>query len=633
MHNLKNTTIFSSGNVKQPPFLPMSIEEGEKLGLTGFDVILISGDAYLDHPACATALLGRALWGAGFSVGVIAQPDVNDQSSWEVLGKPHLFFSVSAGSMDSMVAHYTPARKKRSEDAYSPDGIPLRPDRATLVYSDCIHRTYKNSPIVIGGVEASLRRFAHYDYWSDRIRQSVLADAPVDMLVYGMGEQQLIFLARLAKKGGNIATIQSLPGTCYKIAPRELSCAHELLSEAVEIPSFTEVSNEPSKFAQSHAIISAEQNPYTGRPVIQRHPKTVIIQNPPSLPLTTAEIDALYDLPYQRKAHPSYQSPIAALESIRFSITSHRGCYGNCSFCALAMHQGKIIQSRSFESILSEVEKLTRMTSFRGTITDIGGPSANMHGDRCAKWEKEGACNDRECITCVGRKSSTIQYLFLLDAANEIPGVKHVFIGSGIRYDLIPADLKVMKRVCSHVSGQLKVAPEHVADRVTALMNKPASKIFDRFRKDFETVQNGKDKRQYLIPYLMSGHPGCTISDMITLAIYLKEYNLYTEQVQDFTPTPMTTSTCMYATGLHPFTMKPIHIPKEDEKRIQRAMLHWRDPEHYDLVRSGLEQAKRTDLIGDGPECLIPGKRPFKNLHPRTERDTRSKNKRMKTRN
>ncbi|MFH0966903.1 MAG: YgiQ family radical SAM protein, partial [Methanobacteriota archaeon] len=436
-------------------------EEASNLRIQQFDVILVTGDAYLDHPASATALLGRSLWDAGFTVGVIAQPDIKDKTSFEELGSPRLFFSVSGGSMDSLVAHYTPALKKRSEDACSPGGTPSRPDRATLVYSDIIHRIFPDTPIIIGGVEASLRRFAHYDYWSDRIRQSVLADAPADMLVFGMGEKQLITIADRIAAGERVGTIRSVPGTSWKIAPKEWTVmGEEITSDVLEIPSFSEITAKPESFARSHALIAREQNPYQGRPILQRHPKTIIIQNPPALPLSTREIDQIYDLPFRREAHPSYQEPVPALEPIRFSITSHRGCFGNCSFCALAMHQGAIIQSRSPDSILREVQQIASLPGFKGTISDIGGPSVNMYGDWCQRWDREGVCSDRECKTCTSRKPGISQYLDLLDTSATIHRVKHVFIGSGLRYDLIPRDQQIMDRICAHVSGQLKVAPE-----------------------------------------------------------------------------------------------------------------------------------------------------------------------------
>jgi uncharacterized radical SAM protein YgiQ len=595
----------------QPEFLPITCEETQRLGISQYDIILVTGDAYLDHPASATALLGRTLWNEGFSVGVIPQPDIKDPTDLQRLGEPRLFFSVSAGSMDSMVAHYTPALKRRREDAYSPGGIPTRPDRATLVYSDLIHRLFPGVPIIIGGVEASLRRFAHYDYWSDKIRHSILADAPASLLVYGMGEQQLTAIAGRIAAGENCSEIRTVAGTCWKISPKEWrNQDYTTQQEILEIPSFSRMQESPQAFAEGHHLIAREQDPWSGRTILQKHPKTYIIQNPPALPLSSEDLDRTYDLPYQRRAHPAYQKPIPALESIRFSITSHRGCYGNCSFCALGMHQGTIIQSRTPGSILQEVQRIDAMPEFRGTISDIGGPSANMYGDWCKRWGREGICKDKECITCKNHHSGISAYLTLLDDAASQEGVKHVFIGSGLRYDLLPDDETIFRRLSSHVSGQVKVAPEHISPAVTSLMNKPGRNVFDAFRERFEVIQKGRKTRQFIIPYLMSGHPGCTIRDMIQLAEYLRDNHLYTEQVQDFTPTPMTTSTCMYATGMDPRAMRPVHIPKGEEKRIQRAILSWRDSEGYDLICKGLKQAGREDLIGTSQACLISRTRP-----------------------
>ncbi|HPP78660.1 YgiQ family radical SAM protein [Methanospirillum sp.] len=589
---------------EQPRFLPISQEELRTLGIIQPDIIIISGDAYVDHPSFAAALLGRVLWDAGFSVGIIPQPDPKNPETFRVLGKPRLFFAISGGSVDSMVSNYTAAQKRRSDDAYSPGGIPKRPDRAVLVYTDLVHRLFPETPIIIGGIEASLRRFAHYDYWSDSVRQSVLADAPADLLVFGMGETTLCTIAKRAESGIHPRNMHDIPGTVWKIPPKQVQKLD--MEHICILPSFAEVRDNPDDFCHAHIIITGNQNPYTGRPLLQRHPKTVIIQNPPSYPLHPHEMDRIYDLPYRREKHPSYEKDIPALEPVRFSVIAHRGCYGNCNFCALSLHQGTIIQSRSRASILREIASFRKIRGFSGIVSDVGGPSANMYGDSCPAWEKNGACTDRECITCSSVRSGIHGYLDLLDEAEKIPGVKHVFIGSGLRYDLIPHDKEVIKRMVRHISGQMKVAPEHITQMVTTMMNKPDGSDFEQFRVLFEEVQEGKKPRQYLIPYLMSGHPGCTIGDMIILAEYLRDTGLYTKQVQDFTPTPMTTSTCMYATGLDPKTRSPVHIPKGAEKRIQRAILHWRDPAHQSLVREGLIQAGRKDLIGTTSRCLIP---------------------------
>lgn len=592
---------------KQPPFLPVSQKELDKLGINRPDIILVSGDAYVDHPSFASAILGRVLWDAGFSVAVLPQPDTGNSDSFHQFPPPKLFFSVSAGSMDSMVCHYTAAKKRRKTDAYSPGGRLLRPDRTTLVYTDLIHREFPDTPIIIGGIEASLRRFAHYDYWSDRIRQSLLADAPANLLVFGMGERPLCEIATRLSAGEPAAGLRDIRGTVWKAPVREAGTISD--GETITIPSFEEVRDDPLAFAHAWEGIVSGQNPVCGRKILQKHPKTLIIQNPPARPLTSREMDTIYELPYRRAAHPSYREPVPALEPVRFSVISHRGCYGNCSFCALAMHQTGIIQSRSRESILREIEQISRMKKFPGIITDIGGPSANMFGDTCPQWETSGPCPDRDCITCGSIRSGINDYLDLLDAAEMIPGVRHVFIGSGIRYDLLPPDPEIIRRVCRHVSGHLKVAPEHVSDRVLSLMHKPGHKVFKAFRAAFEGVQRDKASRQYLVPYLISGHPGCEITDMIELAEYLQETGIYPEQVQDFTPTPMTASTCMYVTGRDPTTGQSVHVPKDAEKQIQRAVLHWKDEKNYDYIRRGLKSAGREDLIGYGPHYLVPPKR------------------------
>jgi uncharacterized radical SAM protein YgiQ len=572
----------------------MSLSEGEELGIGSFDVILVTGDAYVDHPSFGTALIGRVLWDAGFSVGIIAQPDWTSEKEFTALGAPRLFFGISSGNVDSMVNNYTPNRKRRSDDVYSPGGVLKRPDRATIVYADKVHRLFPGIPLVIGGIEASLRRFAHYDFWQDRVRQSVLADAPADLLVFGMGERQVTEIARRLGEGEPVSTLCDIRGTAYKIPLKEWrECSRNGI---VEIPSFAEVSGDKAAYARAFALHYAEQDPVRGRAVAQIHPKTVIIQNPPALPLTTEELDRVYGLPFSRKAHPSCKKPVPALEPVRFSVTSHRGCFGACSFCALTHHQGRIIQSRSEDSILEEVRRMAAMPGFQGVVQDIGGPTANMYGLSCKKWPKAGACTDRHCsISCPSLDCSHAPQIALLRKVREIRGVKHVFISSGVRYDLIPGDDGgYLRELCDHhVSGHLKVAPEHISHHVTACMNKPPVEVFDTFRHRFDALQQGKKKRQYLLPYFMSGHPGCTVADMVELAGYIRDNNLYTEQVQDFTPTPMSVSTCMYYTGLNPFTMEPVHVAKGREKKIQRALLQWRDPKNRALVEEGLRMGGR----------------------------------------
>ncbi|MFA5614461.1 MAG: YgiQ family radical SAM protein [Methanoculleus sp.] len=593
----------------QPAFLPMSMAEARALGIDRFDIILITGDAYVDHPSFGTALLGRVLQDAGFSVGVIAQPDWRSDADLQRLGTPRLFFSVSAGNVDSLVNAFTPNLKRRSSDVYSPGGRLLRPDRATLVYTDRVHALFPDTPVIIGGIEASLRRFAHYDYWSDSVRQSILADAPADLLVFGMGERQVVAIARRLAAGEAVASLTDIPGTAHKLdlkAWRSMDHA-----DYVVLPGYQEVKQDRHIYARAFAEHYREQDPIRGRSVAQPHPKTVIVQNPPAMPLTTEELDRVYELPYARAAHPSYTEPIPALEPVRFSVVSHRGCFGSCSFCALTHHQGRIIQSRSADSIVREVERMAAMPGFTGVVQDVGGPTANMYGIHCDQWESAGTCPDRRCIDCPALDRSHDEQVRLLRRLREIPGVKHVFIASGIRYDLIPPeDRDYLASICEHhVSGHLKVAPEHISERVCACMGKPSREVFDTFRERFEALQEGKTKRQYLVPYFISGHPGCRITDMIELAEYIRDTGLYTEQVQDFTPTPMSISTTIYHTGLDPFTLEEVYVPRDREKRIQRALIHYRDPKNYGLIREGLRAAGREDLIGSAWKCLIPARR------------------------
>jgi len=593
----------------QPEFLPMTREEAERLGIDRFDIILVTGDAYVDHPSFGTALLGRVLWDAGFSVGVIAQPDWRSDADFQRLGTPRLFFSVSAGNVDSMVDAFTPNLKRRSSDVYSPGGRLLRPDRATLVYTDRVHALFPETPIVIGGIEASLRRFAHYDYWSDAVRQSILADAPADLLVFGMGERQVVTIARRLAAGEAAGSLTDIPGTAYRLDLKTWRSTDH--AGYVVLPDYEEVREDRYVYARAFAQHYREQDPLRGRTVAQPHPKTAIIQNPPSMPLASDELDRVYELPYARATHPSYTEPVPALEPVRFSVVSHRGCFGSCSFCALTHHQGRIIQSRSIDSIVREVERMAAMPEFTGVVQDVGGPTANMYGIHCDRWDNVGTCPDRRCIDCPVLDRSHKEQLRLLGRLREIPGVKHVFIASGIRYDLIgPGDREYLAHVCEdHISGHLKVAPEHVSERVCSCMGKPPRDVFDAFRERFEALQEGKQKRQYLVPYFMSGHPGCRITDMVELAEYVRDTDLYTEQVQDFTPTPMSISTTIYHTGLDPFTLEEVYVPKGREKRVQRALMHYRDPKNYGLVREGLRAAGREDLIGNAWKCLIPARR------------------------
>ncbi len=595
---------------EQPAFLPMSRRELDRLGLDEIDVLLVSGDAYVDHPSFGAAVIGRVLWDAGYTVGVCAQPGP-DPDDLLALGRPRLFVSVSAGAVDSMVNRYTPNRRRRAEDVYSPGGVPRRPDRAVLVYADRVHALFPGLPVVLGGIEASLRRFAHYDYWSDTVRASVLADAPADLLVYGPGERQVVAIAERLDTGEEVRAIRDLRGTMWKCAPKEWRAMDR--EGFVELPPYGEVARDPAAFAAAHALLAAEQDPCTARPVAQPHPKTVVVQHPPPPPFLPAELDRVYELPYARRQHPSYRSPVPALEPVRFSITTHRGCFGDCSFCAISCHQGRTVQSRTADSIVREAERMAKMPGFRGVIQDVGGPSANMYGLSCSRWATAGVCADRRCSPdCPNLVTSHEAQLDLFARLRAIPGVKRVFIGSGIRHDLaLAAGPEYLEEVCRHhVSGHLKVAPEHVVDAVCARMHKPGRVVFEAFRSAFDVLQKGTEKRQYLVPYLMSGHPGCTVKDMVELAEYIRDEGLYTEQVQDFTPTPMTLATAMYATGLDPCTGEPVHVPKGREKQVQRALLHYRDERNRELVAEGLRAAGRDDLIGAGSRCLVPASGP-----------------------
>lgn len=586
----------------------MTMKEAEALGMNEFDVILVTGDAYVDHPSFGAAVIGRVLWDAGYSVGIISQPDCKSDVDLKKLGKPRLFFGVTSGNVDSLVNNYTANLKIRNDDVYSPGGKGgLRPNRAAIVYSDKLHSIFPDTPIVLGGIEASLRRFAHYDYWSDSVRRSIIADAPADMLVFGMGERQVVEITSRLSKGENIRDITDIAGTVIKTEISKWRLMRPV--GYVELPSFTDVSQDKILYAKAFNLHYQEQDPVRGRPVAQVHPKTVVIQNKPAMLLSAEELDHVYELPYARMAHPFYNKPIPALAPVKFSIVSHRGCFASCSFCALTHHQGRIVQSRSIGSMVREVQRMAKMQDFKGIVQDVGGPTANMYSMHCGLWDSRGACADKICThpLCKNLDTSHQKQVELLRHLREIPGVKKVFIGSGIRYDLVLADPSdYLSELCEHhVSGQLKVAPEHVSGLVTDIMHKPSRVVFDEFRKKFASENRRLGKEQYLIPYFMSGHPGCTIEDMVELAEYIRDNNLYTEQVQDFTPTPMTASTCMYYTGINPFTMKEVHVAKGREKMIQRALLRYKDERNYGLVYEGLKIAGREELSGIGRKCLI----------------------------
>jgi uncharacterized radical SAM protein YgiQ len=588
-------------------------------GWESCDFIFVSGDAYVDHPGFAVALVSRVLEDAGYQVGIIPQPDWKNRSSYMLLGRPRLGFLVGAGNMDSMVAHYTAAKKPRSEDAYSPGAqAGLRPDRAILTYVAGIRSVYKHIPVIIGGIEASLRRFAHYDYWSDQVRRSVLLDAKADILVYGMGERPIREIARRLNAGEAIETIRDVRGTCVR-----LSHAPPAATQAswIRLPDYEAVKGtDPDsrrKYAEHFMIQRSQADPLSAQPVAERSDgDRWVIQNPPAFPLTQAELDRVYELPYTRRAHPLYAEGIPALKEVAFSLVSSRGCFGGCSFCAITFHQGRAVTGRSQESLLGEAKTLTALQGFKGYIHDVGGPTANFYRPPCPRQTQGGFCADRDCLypaPCPRLRADHQDYRETLSAlrnAGVKAGVKKIFIRSGIRFDYLGMDSRsgqgFLRDLCSfHVSGQLKVAPEHVAPLVLAAMGKGNPETYAAFRKAYTETNRSLGLKQYLIPYFISGHPGSTLQDAVELALYLKQSRFIPDQVQDFYPTPGTLSTVMYRTGLDPRTMEPIYVPKEREKRLQRALLHFNRPEYRALAREALRLAHREDLIGPGPGQLV----------------------------
>ncbi|MBI2354519.1 MAG: YgiQ family radical SAM protein [Deltaproteobacteria bacterium] len=601
------------------PFIPTTIGEARLRGWNELDVIFVSGDAYIDHPSFGVPLLARWLEAHGFRVGIIAQPDWRSREPFMALGRPRLFFAVSAGAMDSMVAHYTPARKLRHDDAYTPGNRHgARPNRACIIYTSRLKEAYRDVPVVIGGIEASLRRFAHYDYWEAKVRRSILFDAKADLLVYGMGERPLLELAERMRGGERLADIRDLRGTC-RIAGRSESGADThphpgppfmprwvLEGEGdslLEIPSFDEVAADKQRFAEAFRLAVREQNPFCARAVAQRHGERGLVCNPPALPLSEQEMDAVYALPFEKAPHPSYREPIPAWEQIRSSITSHRGCFGGCAFCAIAMHQGKLIQSRSEASILAEADALARTPWFRGSISDIGGPTANMYGLCCGHGEAMRQCRRESCIfpsVCRHLETGDKRAVSLLQKVRGHAGVKHVAVSSGVRYDLLERQPGYFRELLGHhVGGLLKVAPEHLAEHVTALMRKPGRKAFEDFLRRFRDESARIGKRQHVVPYLISGHPGCTLADMLELALLLKELGIKVEQVQDFTPTPGTLSTCMFHTGIDPESGRRVYVPASDrEKGLQKALLLWHLPGERKKVMEALRELGREDVAG-----------------------------------
>lgn len=599
----------------QKTFLPISKRDMQKRGLSALDFVYVIGDAYVDHPSFGPAIIARVLEAKGYTVGIIAQPVWHSCRDFQRLGCPRLGFLVSAGNIDSMVNHYTASKKRRSTDFYSPGGkIGLRPDRATIVYCNRIREAYgRKVPIIIGGIEASLRRFAHYDYWSDRVRRSILIDSGADLLIFGMGERQITAVAELLAAGVPVRSICGVPGTVYLESEKE-----NLPKGSVILADYAAVSTDKKVYAKATMEQYQEQDAVQGRPLAQLDRDFYVVQNPPAAPLSTEELDGVYSLPYLRTYHPMYESMggVPAISEVQFSLTSCRGCYGACSFCALTFHQGRTVTARSHESLVAEAELLTRQKGFKGYIHDVGGPTANFRGPSCKKQLLHGVCKNRQCLfptPCPNLEITHEDYRILLQKLRAIKGVKRVFVRSGIRYDYLSYDTddRFFKDLCQyHISGQLKVAPEHISDHVLKYMGKPGREVYDKFSEKYYAINKELGKKQFLVPYLMSSHPGSRLKDAIALAEYLRDHHLNPEQVQDFYPTPGSLSTCMYYTGLDPRTMQPVYVPKTyEEKQMQRALLQYRRPENYQLVYQALCKAGRTDLIGSSPQCLIPDKR------------------------
>ncbi len=588
-------------------FLPVTREEMEARGIWQPDFVYVCGDAYVDHPSFGAAIITRLLESRGYSVGMIAQPDWRKKESIAVFGEPRLGFLVSAGNMDSMVNHYTVARKHRKQDAYSPGGeMGLRPDRAVTVYSNLIRQTYKHTPIILGGIEASLRRLAHYDYWSDSMKRSVLMDSGADLISYGMGERSILEIAEALDKGFPVSSITFVPGTVYKT---------KAIPKGVLLPSYEQLCEDKKVYADSFRIQYENTDAFSGKVLIESYGnRGFVVQNPPSKPLSQKEMDEVYDLPYARTYHPMYekQGKIPAIEEIKFSITSNRGCFGGCNFCALAFHQGRIVQTRSHVSMIEEAKSYVKEKDFKGYIHDVGGPTADFRQPACKKQETKGVCTNKQCLfpkPCKNLEADHKDYLELLRELREVPGVKKVFIRSGIRFDYVNADTSsafLDELAKYHVSGQLRVAPEHVSDEVLYYMGKPEHHVYQQFLKKFEKANAKSGKKQYVVPYLMSSHPGCTLKEAVKLAEYVRDMGFTPEQVQDFYPTPSTMSTCMYYTGIDPRTGKKVYIPKTiKEKSMQRALLQYKNPENYELVKEALLLAGRKDLIGFDKKCLI----------------------------
>jgi len=591
-------------------FLPITREEMKERGWDQVDFVYVSGDAYVDHPSFGHAIITRLLESRGYRVGIIAQPDWRKPESVQVFGEPRLGFLVSAGNMDSMVNHYSVSKKRRKTDAYTPGGeMGKRPDYACVVYGNLIRQTYKKTPIILGGIEASLRRMAHYDYWSDKLKRSVLLDSGADVISYGMGEHSIIELAEALDAGIPVEDITYIAGTVVKAK------SLDSIYDAEILPSFEDLKADKMNYARSFYTQYLNTDAFNGKRLVEPYSEHLyVVQNPPATPLTQMEMDDVYSLPYQRTYHPSYEAKggVPAIKEIKFSLISNRGCFGGCSFCALTFHQGRIVQVRSHESLIEEAKEITKDKDFKGYIHDVGGPTANFRHPSCKKQMEHGVCKTRQCLfpsPCKNLDADHRDYVSLLRKLRDIPKVKKVFIRSGIRFDYLLADKKqeFLRELCEyHVSGQLKVAPEHVAGPVLSLMGKPEHKVYEEFTRQFYKMNEKIGKEQYLVPYLMSSHPGSTLKEAVELAEYCRDLGYMPEQVQDFYPTPSTLSTCMYYTGVDPRTMQKVYVPKSPhEKAMQRALIQYRNPELYDLVIEALHKAGRSDLIGFGPKCLV----------------------------
>ncbi len=613
-------------------FLPISRQDMEARGIRQFDFVYVIGDAYVDHPSFGPAVISRVLQANGYRVGIISQPDWKQEDSIAIYGEPKLAFLICAGNMDSMVNHYFVSGKRRPSDAYTPGGeMGKRPDRATAVYGNLIRKTYKRIPIIIGGIEASLRRLAHYDYWSDSFKRSLLLDSQADLLLYGMGERSIVEMADALASGISIKDLTFIKGSVYKT--KSLDGVYD----EIILPNYETMKADKKEYARSFQIQTENTDPYYGKTLIEAYPEGIyVVQNPPQEPLSREEMDAVYELDFARTFHPSYKEKggVPAINEIQFSLISSRGCFGGCNFCALTFHQGRIVQSRSHESLLKEAQKMTAEEGFKGYIHDVGGPTANFRHPSCEKQLKAGVCKRKQCLTPTPCRNLTVDhsdYLSLLQKLRALPGVKKVFIRSGIRFDYLMEekdDTFFRELVQHHVSGQLKVAPEHICDTVLERMGKPSNRVYERFRKKFRQINEELGLKQYLVPYLMSSHPGSTLNEAISLAEYLKESGYHPEQVQDFYPTPSTASTVMYYTKVDPATMKPVYVcTNPHEKAMQRALIQYRNPKNYELVREALIKAHREDLIGFGKKCLIrPGKQDS-HMKKQLEKSTFSKSK------